>query len=413
MTNRISAFFRNLHSPYFDDPRQNLWFMPLISIMLISIALWGELLFHDAAGLVWALFCFLFVAWIFIPELYWFKEGSKTLQYLMVGIFLLLISSVLYQVSYSSAMIPVSVMCGLLAIGYSIFVYLESKDQLEAIQSYKDAKKLAKGERFEEALKELNKSLQYLSRVLKSDQKELQKTQDKLRTFGEPRRSSRSRKRTVSRRSRMKFLRGRQRSYGRLLQNVQRDRDAMENFLQGKDQNRQKNYSAANRTFKKLLRTPQEIIQEEILLKERARAAERAGKFSPAAEAYRELSLHGSKAIREWALSGLIRNLTKGTMIQRSTATISQKEPTITFKCPDCKAILTSERAETCSDCGASIPHCSVCKLPVGKEETIATCPSCEMVAHFDHLQEWLHIQPKCPHCKVKLASTEIMSFKL
>ncbi|MFQ5981675.1 MAG: hypothetical protein ACE5OZ_26310, partial [Candidatus Heimdallarchaeota archaeon] len=176
-----------------------------------------------------------------------------------------------------------------------------------------------------------------------------------------------------------------------------------------KAQGRQKNHAAANRAFKKLLKTSQSILPKAVLLKERARAAEKAGKFPAAAEAYRELSLQGTRDSREWALSGLIRCLTKKTMIETSKKPTKHDVQAVIFQCPDCKAILPSERSETCNECGTMIPHCSVCKLPIEKEELTSTCPNCGAVSHYEHLQEWLHIRPSCPHCKVNLASVALL----
>ncbi|MFQ5981445.1 MAG: hypothetical protein ACE5OZ_25155, partial [Candidatus Heimdallarchaeota archaeon] len=225
MTGNISDIMRKLHRPYLDDPRQNLWIMPLLSILLISVALWGNHVFLGAEGLIWAILCFLIITWTFLPELNWYFERYKPVGYLIFGIFLVFLFILLYNVSLSAAKVPTSVICAAAAMGFSLLIYIESKDQLEALQSYKDAKKLANKGDFDGALKELKESLHYLQKIKKYDRSELQKTQTKLRKYGEPRRS---RRRLTSRYSRIKYLKGRQRSYNRLKEKIQLDRDVME-----------------------------------------------------------------------------------------------------------------------------------------------------------------------------------------
>ncbi len=405
----MSQFFdkiiNRVGSPFIDDPRQNPWIIPVLSTVLLVIALWGKIIFKDATSVIWILFCIFYVLWLFSRDLMFVTRRDRPFEILMMGVLFLVLFAVLFAVILAEQMVMTSILFVLLAIGYAFLIYIETKEQHEAMNSYKDAKRLAKKQDYKKALIEIEESITNLSRVKKEDRRDIRRTERNLRKYGDHIRTD---ERPYSRMSRLRFLRGRHRYFQKLSENVYRDRDILQKFLNAKDQYRQKNYSAANRTFKKLLRTHQEIIPEDFLLKERAKAAEKAGKFIPASEAYRELSLHGSKDIREWALSGLIRTLSKKNLIQKSSQKVNQKDISLNFQCPTCNTNLTSETLKKCSNCGSNIPHCIVCRLPIGKEEEIRSCPHCEAIGHHEHFVEWLHVRATCPQCHSKVLSNSL-----
>lgn len=65
---------------------------------------------------------------------------------------------------------------------------------------------------------------------------------------------------------------------------------------------------------------------------------------------------------------------------------------------------------EICSDCNRKVVHCSVCKLIINFGKNAGKCSLCESSAHFEHLQEWLKTQGKCPTCMQKLPLEGIVS---
>jgi len=58
---------------------------------------------------------------------------------------------------------------------------------------------------------------------------------------------------------------------------------------------------------------------------------------------------------------------------------------------------------ETCPNCTKEILKCMVCKLDINFGDTIGKCSLCEAVGHLAHLQEWLKVNGKCPHCQQQL----------
>ncbi|NHJ86853.1 MAG: hypothetical protein FK734_15430 [Asgard group archaeon] len=54
---------------------------------------------------------------------------------------------------------------------------------------------------------------------------------------------------------------------------------------------------------------------------------------------------------------------------------------------------------QTCPNCSQKIQRCSVCKLPISKDDQTASCPKCKSIAHLSHLHEWVKTQGKCPTC--------------
>lgn len=82
------------------------------------------------------------------------------------------------------------------------------------------------------------------------------------------------------------------------------------------------------------------------------------------------------------------------------------------FPCFHCEfPILLDEK--TCPSCKKSVPHCSICKLPIKNKEDMGQCPKCETHCHLEHLKTWIEIRMKCPTCLRKLLPTEIQRIDL
>ena len=78
------------------------------------------------------------------------------------------------------------------------------------------------------------------------------------------------------------------------------------------------------------------------------------------------------------------------------------------IKCYHCGHPITKTQ-KICSNCKTGILRCSVCKLPISKNQEIGKCPHCENKAHITHLFEWVKTQGKCPVClqDIKMDSIE------
>ncbi len=72
------------------------------------------------------------------------------------------------------------------------------------------------------------------------------------------------------------------------------------------------------------------------------------------------------------------------------------------FTCFFC-GIEIKRNQEFCKSCGNRVIHCSVCRSVISGEESKLKCPSCNNIAHEEHLIDWLRIKSECPICKVKL----------
>lgn len=46
---------------------------------------------------------------------------------------------------------------------------------------------------------------------------------------------------------------------------------------------------------------------------------------------------------------------------------------------------------------------CMICYGNINKSKNAVKCPSCDSIAHLDHMKEWLDIRSKCPNCRTKL----------
>ncbi len=47
---------------------------------------------------------------------------------------------------------------------------------------------------------------------------------------------------------------------------------------------------------------------------------------------------------------------------------------------------------------------CMICYGNINKSKKAVKCPSCDSIAHSDHMKEWLDIRSKCPNCRTKLS---------
>lgn len=74
-------------------------------------------------------------------------------------------------------------------------------------------------------------------------------------------------------------------------------------------------------------------------------------------------------------------------------------------KCDEYQSLLVRQ----CSNCGAELQSCQICKRGYRKDEKTASCIHCQNVFHHNHLLEIIKVSGKCPVCLKKLTVGEIL----
>lgn len=69
------------------------------------------------------------------------------------------------------------------------------------------------------------------------------------------------------------------------------------------------------------------------------------------------------------------------------------------YKCSNCNAPVKLGQ-EKCENCSQEIKQCSICKLPIKKDQEVSTCEHCLYPAHKNHWDQWISMKHPCPVCK-------------
>ncbi|NHJ86416.1 MAG: hypothetical protein FK734_13210 [Asgard group archaeon] len=77
------------------------------------------------------------------------------------------------------------------------------------------------------------------------------------------------------------------------------------------------------------------------------------------------------------------------------------------IRCYNCGEERTNVK-DVCPNCGLETITCSVCKLPITFGAETSQCPSCENIAHREHLLEWTKVKGSCPICQAPLKTVDI-----
>jgi hypothetical protein len=89
-------------------------------------------------------------------------------------------------------------------------------------------------------------------------------------------------------------------------------------------------------------------------------------------------------------------------------ALVAYKKSTNKHSCFYCSQPIDTSNKK-CPHCGKEVISCSVCKLPISKNDSIVECPKCHTKAHLAHLFEWLKSKGTCPHCMQKILPDELI----
>jgi transcription initiation factor IIE alpha subunit len=79
--------------------------------------------------------------------------------------------------------------------------------------------------------------------------------------------------------------------------------------------------------------------------------------------------------------------------------------------CLNCGHELKSSN-EPCSSCQQMPPKCSVCQGLVKRGDIVVECPSCNNLAHQDHMSQWMRIKQECPICKTKISKRTLKKYQ-
>ena len=79
--------------------------------------------------------------------------------------------------------------------------------------------------------------------------------------------------------------------------------------------------------------------------------------------------------------------------IQRTASSVGR------YKCTNCNAPVKLGQ-EKCENCSQEIKQCSICKLPIKKDQEVSTCEHCLYPPHKNQWDQWVTMKHPCPVCK-------------
>jgi len=78
--------------------------------------------------------------------------------------------------------------------------------------------------------------------------------------------------------------------------------------------------------------------------------------------------------------------------------------------CLNCGHVIKSS-TEPCSNCRQLHQKCMVCQGLIKKGDNVKECPTCNNVAHDDHLEQWIKIKQECPICKTRISKRNLKKY--
>ncbi|MHA1218541.1 MAG: RING finger domain-containing protein [Candidatus Heimdallarchaeaceae archaeon] len=78
--------------------------------------------------------------------------------------------------------------------------------------------------------------------------------------------------------------------------------------------------------------------------------------------------------------------------------------------CLNCGYVIKSS-TESCGNCRQLHQKCMVCQGLIKKGDNVKECPTCNNVAHEDHLEQWMKIKQECPICKTRISKRNLKKY--
>ena len=75
--------------------------------------------------------------------------------------------------------------------------------------------------------------------------------------------------------------------------------------------------------------------------------------------------------------------------------------PSKKMHCLNCGHVITSIH-DPCSNCDLHPQKCTICQGLIKRGDNVLECPTCNNLAHKEHMLQWLKIKEECPICKTK-----------
>lgn len=78
--------------------------------------------------------------------------------------------------------------------------------------------------------------------------------------------------------------------------------------------------------------------------------------------------------------------------------------------CLNCGRVIR-DSTEPCSNCRQLHQKCTVCQGLIKRGDRISECPTCNNVAHDDHMEQWMRIKSECPICKTRVSKRNLKKY--
>ena len=131
-------------------------------------------------------------------------------------------------------------------------------------------------------------------------------------------------------------------------------------------------------------------------------------KISTVAERSHMTQLDVFKLVCQLTAHGYYKGTLTPSYFERSEKLILPSKKNL---CLNCGYELKSSY-EACSNCQQIPPKCSICQGLIKRGDMVFECPSCNNLAHQEHLSQWMRIKQECPICKTKISKRTLKNYQ-
>ena len=78
--------------------------------------------------------------------------------------------------------------------------------------------------------------------------------------------------------------------------------------------------------------------------------------------------------------------------------------------CLNCGHVIESANTP-CKNCEELPTKCIICQGLIKHGENVLECPTCNNVAHKEHMEQWLKIKEECPICKTRVTNRTLKAY--